>query len=328
MSEQKSVNIWELSDLCTPWCIRAVVTLRIAEHIDSGISQIADLAAAAGCDAYALHRVLTDLAGKGIFQESSPGHFVLNEAARQLLDPMAHLTLDLDGLGGRLSHAWGTLLTYTRTGKPGYHEVFGLPFWEDLNAHPDIAAQFDNLMGLPGHGLPNPEFQISGGWDSIHTVVDVGGGTGALLGEILRVHPHIRGTLVDQPRTVALSGEIFRSAGVTERVTTVEQSFFDPLPSGADLYLLKSILNDWPDGEARAILNRCAQAAHPNGRVVILGGVTVDDAPRPLVPEMVLVGGKFRTVTEIQALAQEAALEVMAAGEQPSGHFVVECRPR
>ncbi|HEY6402085.1 MAG TPA: methyltransferase, partial [Blastocatellia bacterium] len=218
-------------------------------------------------------------------------------------------------------------LDYVRTGKPAYHKVFGLPFWEDLDANPEIAASFDDLIGPTGHGAPNPEFQISGGWDGVRSVVDVGGGTGAMLAEILRMRPALRGTLVDLPRTVALSAEIFKNAGVAERATTVGQSFFDPLPTGADIYLLRGILNDWPDKEATAILSRCAEAARPNGCVVALGGVSQDEARRSLVIEMVLCGGKHRTVTEFRELAREAGLEVLAAGRQPSGYFVVECHP-
>ena len=154
------------------------------------------------------------------------------------------------GIGGRMAHAWSSLLVAVRTGAPAYHTVFGRPFWEDLEAHPDLAASFDGLMGPAGHGTPDPEVLVSGGWESVHTVVDVGGGTGSLLAEILRARPTIRGTLVDLPGTVARSGEIFQAAGVSDRVTTVGQSFFDPLPSGADLYLLKNLLADWPDGEA------------------------------------------------------------------------------
>lgn len=57
--------------------------------------------------------------------------------------------------------------------------------------------------------------------------------------------------MVDLPKTVARSGEIFEAAGVAERVTTVGQSFFDPLPAGADLYLLRGVLNDWPIAKRR-----------------------------------------------------------------------------
>jgi SAM-dependent methyltransferase len=267
------------------------------------------------------------LVGKGMFEEPAPGRFALNRAARGLLDPALSIGLDLEGIGGRFAHVWGTLLTYVRTGAPAYHERFGRPFWEDLDAHPAIGASFDALIGPTGHGTPDPEFQITGGWESVRSVVDVGGGTGAMLAAILHKRPEIRGTLVDLPRTVALAAETFRAAGVAERVTTVGQSFFDPLPAGADLYLLRDILNDWPDQEATAILSRCAEAARPTGRVVVLKGIGPDEAPRSLSIEMVLVGGKHRTVGEFRRLARAAGLEVLAAGRQPDGYFVVECRP-
>src|SRR6266498_1158972 len=182
-------------------------------------------------------------------------------------------------------------------------------------------------MGPAGQGTPDPEFEITGGWDPVQTVVDVGGGTGAMLAEILRTQPAIRGTLVDLPGTVARAAETFQAAGVADRVTTLGQSFFDPLPAGADLYLLNKVLNDWPDRETSAILRRCAEAARPNGRVVIMGGVSEDDQPRRLVIEMVLVGGRSSTLAGFRALAGAAGLEVSAVERQPSGGLVVECRP-
>lgn len=328
MAEHERATLSALSDLCTPWCIRVVATLNIAGHIAAGVTDIDALAAKADCNADALHRVLTYLVERGLFEEPSPGRFALNDAAKQLRDPAWRLGLDLNGIGGRFAYAWGTLPTLVRTGRPGYQEHFGLPFWEDLDAHPEIGASFDALIGPAGHGAPNPEFEIAGGWQPVQCIVEVGGGTGAMLAEILRLRPRIHGTLVDLPRTVARSAEIFQAAGVLDRVTTAGQSFFDPLPAGADLYLLRGILNDWPDAEATAILRRCAEAARPAGRVVVLGGVGPDDAPRPLLIEMVLLGGRHRTVTEMRDLAREAGLEVVAAERQPSGYFVVECRPR
>src|SRR5262249_36598172 len=155
--------------------------------------------------------------------------------------------------------------------------------------HPQLAADFDALMGPAGHGTPDPDMLVSGGWEAVTRVVDVGGGTGALLAEVLRARPMLRGTLVDLPRTVARSGEILRAAGVAERVTVVGQSFFDLLPPGADLYLLKSVLADWPDREATTILRRCAEAARPAGRVVVLNGVSPDGAKGPEPDLLMLV---------------------------------------
>ncbi len=158
--------------------------------------------------------------------------------------------------------------------------MFGRPFWDDLAAHPRIAADFDALMGPAGHGVPDYDIELSGGWEPIRTIVDVGGGTGALLASLLRRHPQVRGILVDLPGTVARAGQIMAEAGVAGRVTMAGQSFFDPLPAGADLYLLKSVLNDWPDEPTVAILRRCAQAARPGSSIAVLGGVSADEAPR------------------------------------------------
>jgi hypothetical protein len=293
--------------------------LRIAEHLAAGATRIDDLATAAGAHSGSLARVLRHLIAKGLFAEPAPGEFALNDAARMLLDPAIRLGFDLDGIGGRMARAWSTLLTAVETGAPAYDEVFGRPFWDDLAAHPYIAESFDALMGPQGHGTPGADIPLTGGWDAIRTVVDVGGGTGALLAEILRAHPDVHGTLVDLPATVA-------RAEASDRVTAIGQSFFDPLPAGADLYLLKKVLDDWPDREATAILARCAEAARPHGRVVVMNGVSESDPPDPQLLMMVLVGGKDRTMAEFREMAAAAGLEVLAARRNSEGRFMVECR--
>jgi hypothetical protein len=331
------VDLERMLDLATPWCLHVAATLRIPDHIAAGHADIADLAATAGCDADALHAVLGHLVAKGVFTEQSPGRFACNQAAEQLARTPF---LDLNGIGGRMAHTWGTLLDYVRTGQPAYQRVFGRPFWEDLAAHPRIGAEFDALMGPAGHGVPDFDIELSAGWDAVRTVVDVGGGTGAMLTSLLRRHPRARGILVDLPGTVARAGEIIESSGVGDRVTAEGQSFFDPLPAGADLYLLKSVLNDWPDEPTVAILRRCAEAAGAAeaaeaagaatttpATIAVLGGVSADEAPRSLGIDMLVAGGKTSTLSQFTELARRAGLDVIAARTQSSGRFVVECRP-
>ena len=319
------MSLWELADLSTPWSILVAATLRVADHIEAGKTDIGALAAAAGADANSLERVLQHLVSKGVFEEPEPGRFALNDAARELMTEGSRLVFNLDSLGGRMAHAWGTLLSAVRTGKPAYHAVFGRTFWEDLEAHPQIAADFDALMGPAGHGVPDPQVLVDRNeWKAIRTVVDVGGGTGSLLAEILRAHPHVRGTLVDLPRAVTRSAEVFEKAGVADRATAVAQSFFDPLPAAADVYLLKNVLGDWPDAQAQAILRGCAEAARPSGRVVTFGP---GDKASPELLMLVLVGGRGRSLEDFRRLAQEAGLEVTAVGQQESGRSIVECRP-
>src|SRR4051794_32081248 len=115
-------DLESLSDLCTPWCIRVAVTLRIAEHISAGITQIDDLAAAAACEAWVLHRLLEHLVSKGVFSEPARGRFALNDAATALLDDSVRIGLDLNGIGSRLAHVWSTLLRFVQTGQPAYRD--------------------------------------------------------------------------------------------------------------------------------------------------------------------------------------------------------------
>ena len=134
MPEQQDADLGALSDLCTPWCVHVVATLRIADHISAGRDQINDLAVAACCDSYALHRVLTHLVGKGVFEEPNPGRFALNLAAHAgsstrrsgsgtwILRELA-VSMALPRLGVHC------LLNYVRTGAPAYHEIFSLPLF-------------------------------------------------------------------------------------------------------------------------------------------------------------------------------------------------------
>src|SRR5260370_5550242 len=162
------MDLWTLSDLCTPWCVHVVATLRIADHIAAGITEIGPLAAAAGADRDSLYRVLRHLVSKGLFTEPAPGRFELNDLARGLLGESGRLGFDLDSFGGRMAHAWGTMLSAVRSGKPAYHEAFGHGFWDDLEAQPEIRAKFDALMCPAWHGVP--DWRGLGGppdWESV-----------------------------------------------------------------------------------------------------------------------------------------------------------------
>ena len=285
------MNVNELADLITPWCVRVAVTLRIAERLGdaNGPTSVDELAALTGCRPTLIHAVLRRLATKGVFDEPEHGVFANNDASNALA---GNILFDLDGIGGRMAGAWAGLLTYVRTGKPGYAEVFGLPFWEDIAAHPHIQASFDALMA--GHGGVDPNFPLAGGWDDVHHVVDVGGGNGTLLASLLAARPTLRGTLLDLAGAVERSKDVFAAAGagVEDRVTAIAGSFFDPLPAGADLYVLRGVLHDWDDAEATQILRRCAEAAD-------------NDSLAPAVRRPGAGGFLVQALRQVQALQHE-----------------------
>lgn len=297
MANSSQTDIWALADLETPWCLHTVVTLRVAEHMAAG-KPVED------ADPEALRRVLKHLAGKGVFVEAPDGTFTLNDAARQLMDPAIRLGLDLNGIGGRMAGAWSTLPSAVRAGRSMYQEQFQRSFWDDLGANPPIAESFHRLMGPEGHGIPDPGLTD---WSQVQTVVDVGGGEGWLLAEILRANPHLKGTLVDLPEAVANAPKVFENAGVGSRAEVSAQSFFEPLPAGRDVYVLKKVLSNWADPEALQILRRCAEAIGKTGVLI----TDVSPHPSPELLMLVLVGGKGRTKDDLAALAAQAGLQIV-----------------
>ena len=153
-------------------------------------------------------------------------------------------------------------------------------------------------------------------WQALEHVVDVGGGDGTLLRTLLERFPRPRGTVVDLPGPVSAARATFREAGLVDRADAVEGSFFDPLPGGADAYLLCWVLHDWDDVSARAILRRCAEAAGPTGTVLVAeygGGAEMSELD---VRMLAYFNGRERDGEELAALAAESGLSL--AGDHES----------
>lgn len=271
-----------------------------------------------------------------MFVETAPGEFDLNDAARGLQVPSCRHAWDLDALGDRYARVWIGLLEMVRTGAAGYHKIFGLPFFRDLEANPEVGAGYQALLAEHEEYLPAMEFDIEGGWASVGSVVHLGGESGTRLAALLQEHPHLHGTLLELPRAVEMAGElqVFERAGVADRVTLAAQSYFNPLPPGADVYLLHRALRPWPDPLAIRLLRRCAEAAATGGRVVVVDDVSVEsDSDRDQHLEVLLemlIGGKqvrTRTPAEFERLAAEAGLRITASGRRGDDPYVVECRP-
>ena len=332
------LDLRQLSDLATPWCLRVLVTLGLARRLADTPATAAELAKNVGADVDLLELVLRQLASVGVVSTDETGRYRLATAARELTEGEHAMMLDVDGIGGRFSGAWATLPEVVRTGRPAYEQMYGLPFWEDIAAHPELGAQFDAMMG-EGHHVADPDVLPAGDLAGMTTVVDVGGGTGTLLKAVLQGYPDLHGILVDLPPTIdrAVAGIV--AAGLTDRISLVRQSFFDPLPSGGDVYLVSGILNDWPDDEAVAILTRCREAAGDGGVVVVMGGVSPDSAEHPagshgsahrraaITVETVLLGGRTRSMRAFTGLAKRAGLVVVAEAPSSFRGYAVQLQP-
>ncbi|MFB6977580.1 methyltransferase [Streptomyces scopuliridis] len=341
---EQSRGLAEIADIVTPFAVRAAATLRLADHIAAGHTRLPDLAGVAGADPQALARLLRFLTCRDIFAEPEPGTYALTELARELLaGHPANLRqwLDADEVAGRLDTTFPHLVDAVRTGAPVHEKVHGAPFWADLGASPARTASFDRLMAQVSQSTRG--IGTAYGWSAVHHVVDVGGGTGALLREILQAHPHLRGTVADQAGSVTEARRYLATHGLGDRADAAVHDMFDQLPAGADAYLLSRVLADWDDESAVRILRTCAAAVSDGGRVLVAERVLPGE-PAPGTPQtaedvaetrrltshdlrmLVLLGGRKRSAADYARLAGRAGLGLHASGRLPEGATVMEFR--
>ncbi|WP_203719407.1 methyltransferase, partial [Asanoa siamensis] len=321
-----------LTDLVTPMALRVAATLRLADHLPDDATgeatPLAVLAERAGADPEALARMLRHLVLHGVFTEPHPGEFAANPVAALLrTGEVGAVWLDLDGFGGQMDLAFTGLAHTVRTGEPAWEQVFGLPYWDYLDANPAFAASFDATMAVDAGNAALAERYD---WSGVRHVVDVGGGTGTLIADVLRHHPALRGTLVDLPATADRARERLAGLGLADRCAVVGRSFFDELPAGADAYLLNRVIHDWDDTAATAVLRRCREAVPPGGRVLMVESHGSPGGDPAAFAEMnlrmlVLTGGRERTVEDYATLATGAGLRVAEVHDLSARHLVIEC---
>ncbi len=333
-SEQEP-SAWQMLapviDLVTPMAVRAAATLRLADVMTNGPVSVDELARRSSSDPDALRRLLTHLVCHGVFIEPDPGVFGLNDLATLLRSDHPggmQVSLDLNGFGGQMDLAFTGLLHTVRTGQPAWETVFGAPFWRHLAADPRMSASFDATMTAGAEYVTDDASGYD--WSGAEHVVDVGGGNGALLAEILEAHPRLRATLIDLPDTVERGRERLAARGLDGRCTFLGQSFFDALPAGNHVYVLNSVLHDWGDEDATAILSRCAEAAGSQGKIVIIEETGAEEKDRAGFAEMnlrmlVLCGGRERGLDEYTSLTTAADLTVIDTHTTPLGQIVIEC---
>jgi hypothetical protein len=259
-----------LAILASSWlaqALYAVVRLGIADLLADGPRPAGELSAACGADPAALTRVLRALSLHGLLAQPEPGVFALTPAS-QLLRADVPGSVRLNALlqGEEIFRSFAEIMHTMRTGEPAFAAVYGVPFYDYLGTHPDAADTFHQSMG----GQPVPTALSTCDFDGAGVVVDVGGGDGHLLIDVLTRHPDARGVLVETPDAVRLARAEIDRAGLTERVEYVPGSFFEPLPGGGDVYVLARVLHNWADERAVAILRRVRDALPEAGRLVVL----------------------------------------------------------
>lgn len=321
--------LMRLADMLAPMAVRVAASLRLADHIAAGHATVAELATAAGADREALRRLLRFLVARGLFERVGDRYQLTPMSSLLLADHPDQLRarFDLSGPVARGDMCFTDLLHTVRTGEPAYPVTYGSTFWDDLDTDPELGAKFGEMMAAT---VSRSRIESRYDWSGVGHLVDVGGGTGELISQVLRAHPGIRGTIVDLPATAARARAAMAERGLADRCDVVAGSFFEPLPAGADVYLLCKVLHDWDDERAREILRRCAEAAGRSGRVLILEMVLTGAENEPQFTYLDLhmlayFGGKERTLAEYEDLAAATGLRLRRVGDGKWGGSILEC---
>jgi hypothetical protein len=278
-----------------------VSELGVADALEGAPRPLSEVANELGADPETLHRLLRALASDGVFVEQEPGVFSNTDVSE---------LLRRGGGWGDFAHLFGgvwyrAVADLDATGEPPFPERFGTDFWSWLAAHPDERAAFDHAMEEGKERRVERLAPVE--WRGDETVVDVGGGNGSLLVELLRLHPGLRGIVFDLPETVR------DEAALGDRITFVAGDFFQRAPEG-DVYLLATILHDWDDERAAAILRTIGAVAPAGARLLILDTV-VQPGNEPHGAKwldllmLTLFGGKERTEPQWRELLAGGGFE-------------------
>ena len=294
--------------------IYVAAKLGIADHLQDGAKSSAQLAELVEADPRALYRLLRSLASLGIFAEREEKVFELTALAAPLRTggPMRAWAI-MSGEAWNWD-AWGDLLHSIRTGETAFAHVFGVGMFEYLSAHPEDDQIFNDAMTAGTKEIVEA-FLSACDFSQFKKVVDVGGGHGILVARLLRTYPDLRAVIFDRPEVVEGARSLLEAESVMERGQLVGGDFFEAVPEGGDVYVLKHVIHDWDDDRAAAILRNCRRAMGSQGRVLLLEYVLpAGGEPHPSqiadITMMVMVGGRERTENEFRELFERAGLRL------------------
>jgi hypothetical protein len=307
-------------------------TLGIADLLAGGSRTSDELAAATGAHPPTLYRLLRALASVDVLRELDGRRFELAPLGQPLRSDAPNSVAGLAAYVGRPYYwqAWGGLEHSVRTGENAFRHAYGTDLWAYRAERPEESAIFDRAMTSNSRRAV-AALLAAYDFGRFHTIVDVGGGNGALLAAILAAHPALQGVLFDQPHVVAHAPELLAAAGVDGRCQVIAGSFFETVPAGADAYVLRNIIHDWEDEDCQRILAVVRRAIPAAGTLLILErtlGLPNEgrEAKFSDLNMLVAPGGRERTEAEFAALLAAAGFR-LARVVEADGSAVLEGLP-
>lgn len=309
--------------------LRAVAELGIADLLAEGPRTSQELAEATATSRSHLHRVLRALAGCGVFAQNADGRFELTAAASVLRRDHAYSLRDavLMMTSDAFLAAGVHLLDALKTGGNAFETIHGMPYFDYLAQNHAAARIFHGGMANFAD-TENAPIAASYDFSRFSRVVDVGGGYGGFLKEVLSRTPMVHGVLYETA-DVLKDPERLMLSNIAERCEVVAGDFFESVPVGADAYLLKRVLHDWNDDQCRHVLRHCRDAMGEGGRVLIIDAVVHEDNEHSLVKGIDLLmlsasDGRERTAQELADILASAGLRLLRVVPTPSLLSIVE----
>jgi hypothetical protein len=335
VDRERSLLLEAINASWTTQAIATAVELRIPDLLAGESIDCDALARATGCHAPSLKRLLAALASLALVVQDRGGHFALSPRGALLRsDAPESLAAWALFCGQRVWHNWSRLADSVRTGSSAPRRHGGNDDFAHLDANTAAADLFHRAMT----NLTRPvadAFAATVDLGGDLRVIDVGGGYGQLLTTLLLAHPRLRGVLFDLPHAIEPAAARIAELGLSTRCELVSGSFFDSLPGGADVYLLKSVLHDWDDAHCVRVLQRCRQGmtGRPGARLFVierLAPVRFTATPRDRaiarsdLNMLVSLAGRERSKREYRALLAAAALRATRSHALAGEYSVVE----
>ncbi|MFD7646092.1 methyltransferase [Streptomyces albidoflavus] len=315
---------------CTAQAIHTAAKLGVADVLAEGPRTAEEIAAEVGAHSDGVYRLLRALTTRSIFAELPGRRFALTPMADALRSGAPNSVRALVLMAGHpiTQETWGQLTHSVVTGEPAFWKLRGMRVFEYLARDEEYAGLFNQAMTFSSN-IEIPTVLEAYDFSRFGTIVDVGGGQGRLLAAILQATPEAHGILLDIESVTAGAQQLLADAGVADRCTVRSGSFFDDVPAGADAYVLKHVLHDWPKDKAVEIL-RSVRAAVPDGGELLLVALVLPDDDSPHLGKVVDLdlllefGGRHRTAEEYRELLAEAGFELRRIVPTAGAASVVE----
>jgi len=316
------------------WLVAAMgvaAELGIADILRQGKKDIRELAGITTTHEESLYRLLRVLASNDIFREDKDRCFSLTPLAEALQEDRArylvtaHLT--------RIHYQMFSELMYcVKTGKNAAELITGTELFESIGSSMESSELFNRAMTTATR-MQVPAILSAFSFGRFWNIIDVGGGEGLLLAAILQKYPRIRGVVFDLPQSTVRTAEVFDRYNVAGRATIETGSFFESVPCGGDLYMLKSVLHNWDDEPALKILSNIRKVMESGARLLIIDSI-LGGRNEPSFGKMtdilmlVAMNGKERTLVEFESLLDQSGFTIQKIHPTVTPHKLIEAKTK